>query len=312
MQTIQVKLLRGLMGSGKTSWAKEFVKNNQQWKRLSRDDVRHMLSSYSFDKTNEELVTKVMYSLMDETIKEGYNIVLDETNLNPKTMEKNREQMVKSAGKYGKNVFFEIIDFNIDLKEAIIRDKYRDFSVGEDVIKRAWKKYVLPNRQKEVKDRILTHNFNYGIGQKLKRPSAIIVDIDGTLAINDGSRSYYDYDENVKKDKLNLPVAEIMGSCMEYNRVILVSGREGNEKCRKATLEWLEENGVDYHDLFMRGEGDSRSDVIVKTEIYEEHIKGKYNVLFVLDDRPRIVKMWCDLGIYTLNCNQDPYCVVEF
>ena len=297
-----------------STWAKEFVKNNQHWKRLSRDDVRHMLSSYSFDKTNEELVTKVMYSLMDETIKEGYNIVLDETNLNPKTLEKNKEQMRKSATKYSKEIIFEIVDFNIDLKEAIIRDKYRDFSVGEDVIKRAWKKYILPNKQKEVKDKILAHNKRFIEEETLnEKKSAIIVDIDGTLAINDGSRSYYDYDENVKKDKLNFPIGDIVEAMRStYYHVIIVSGREGNEKCRKATLEWLEENGVSYHDLFMRREGDSRSDVIVKTEIYEEHIKDKYNVLFVADDRKRVVQNWINLGLFVLDVSQDPYAEVDF
>lgn len=231
-------------------------------------------------------------------------------------MKKNKDKIIEIAAKYNKEVEFEIKDFEVSLLEAIVRDQCRSFSVGADVIKRAWKRYVLPKKQAELKDKVLKSLRNFieeeSVPALHRKKSAIIVDIDGTLAINDGSRSYYDYDENVKKDKLNLPVAEIIGSCMEYNRIIIVSGREGNEKCRKATLEWLDDNGVSYHDLFMRKEGDSRSDVIVKTEIYEEHIKGKYNALFVIDDRKRVVQNWINLGLFVLDVSQDPYAQVDF
>jgi hypothetical protein len=50
----------------------------------------------------------------------------------------------------------------------------------------------------------------------------------------------------------------------------------------------------------MRKEGDVRKDAIVKGEIYEKNINGKYNVLFVLDDRNQMVEMWRGLGLTCL------------
>ncbi len=50
-------------------------------------------------------------------------------------------------------------------------------------------------------------------------------------------------------------------------------------------------------DLLMRAPGDSRRDSIVKRELYEKHIKGKYNVVAVFDDRPSVIReCWQALG----------------
>jgi len=35
-------------------------------------------------------------------------------------------------------------------------------------------------------------------------------------------------------------------------------------------------------------------------EIYEENIKGRYEVLFVLDDRNRVVDFWRSIGLICL------------
>jgi hypothetical protein len=46
----------------------------------------------------------------------------------------------------------------------------------------------------------------------------------------------------------------------------------------------------------MRPEGDTRPDEVVKRELYKEHIKGKYNVIAVFDDRAKVCRMWNELG----------------
>ena len=81
-----------------------------------------------------------------------------------------------------------------------------------------------------------------------------------------------------------------------------MSGREGTEKGRQTTLNWIyktfPEKSIYY--LVMREEKDNRADYIVKEELYIEHILGKYNVKFVLDDRSSVVKMWREkLGLPT-------------
>ena len=47
----------------------------------------------------------------------------------------------------------------------------------------------------------------------------------------------------------------------------------------------------------MRTLGDMRKDSIVKQELYEQNILGKFNVSFILDDRQQVVDMWRSLGL---------------
>lgn len=47
--------------------------------------------------------------------------------------------------------------------------------------------------------------------------------------------------------------------------------------------------------------GDNRKDSIVKRELYEKYIEGKYLIRFVLDDRNQMVDMWRnELGLKCL------------
>ena len=46
----------------------------------------------------------------------------------------------------------------------------------------------------------------------------------------------------------------------------------------------------------MRKTGDNRKDCIVKRELFDAHIKDKYYIDFILDDRNQVVNMWRELG----------------
>mgnify|MGYP001597434170 CR=1 FL=1 len=122
----------------------------------------------------------------------------------------------------------------------------------------------------------------------------IICDIDGTLALC-GDRNPYDA-STCEQDGLNHPVASII----KHHAVILVSGRM--EDFRPHTERWLKVHDINYGALFMRPSGDTRKDYIVKKEIYDFKIKDKYNVLFVVEDRTRVVRMWREQGLVCLQC----------
>ncbi len=51
--------------------------------------------------------------------------------------------------------------------------------------------------------------------------------------------------------------------------------------------------------LFMRGDRDHRQATILKKEIYDNHIKGKYEVVAVFEDDPKICNMWTEQGLFT-------------
>jgi hypothetical protein len=71
---------------------------------------------------------------------------------------------------------------------------------------------------------------------------------------------------------------------------ILMSGRE--DKFRVQTDRWLTKNGIYYDELYMRTTKDMRGDQIIKRELFDVYVKDKYNILFVLDDRDKVVRMW--------------------
>ena len=143
------------------------------------------------------------------------------------------------------------------------------------------------------------------------RTKAIIVDIDGTIARID-SRTPYDY-WCTDTDDPNQTIIDLVNRTPRGTAVLIVTGRHlyryatGSGKSfrpecdtQALTVSWLERHKVQYDDLFMRNVGDERDDYIIKGEIYDSFIEPFYKVLFVLDDRKRVVDMWRGKGLQCL------------
>jgi hypothetical protein len=77
--------------------------------------------------------------------------------------------------------------------------------------------------------------------------------------------------------------------------IVFVSGR--SDKTREATTEWLNWF-IGYGDfkLIMRQSWDRRDDTVVKREMYDKYL-SRMRVVRVYDDRPRVIRMWRDLGL---------------
>ncbi|MCC7023115.1 MAG: hypothetical protein IT338_09815 [Thermomicrobiales bacterium] len=125
----------------------------------------------------------------------------------------------------------------------------------------------------------------------------MIFDLDGTFALL-GERNPYDA-SRAEADKLNAAVHfvyEAIRRGFPDTAIILVSGRD--DRWRPETERWLARHGIAYDILFMRRRGDRRKDVVVKREIYEAHVAGRYTVRVVFDDRDQVVRLWRDdLGL---------------
>ena len=137
--------------------------------------------------------------------------------------------------------------------------------------------------------------------------STLLFDLDGTLAIM-RDRSPYDA-STCENDMVNLPVLEcIRAMWLKGCKIIFVSGRDS--KYRDPTVRFIERHcryivdgqcecseAIPY-ELFMRPTGDCRKDSVVKLEIFDKYLRGKYNVLFCLDDRNQVVKeAWRAIGL---------------
>ena len=133
----------------------------------------------------------------------------------------------------------------------------------------------------------------------MNKQKAIIVDIDGTLADMRGVRGPFEWDK-VSQDKPHQDIIDLvrdLRSLKKY-KIIITTGRDG--VCKEATLEWLVNHRVPFDAFFIRKAGDFRKDNIIKSEIYMDYIRPKYDVKFVIDDRNQVVEMWRSLGLRVL------------
>lgn len=137
---------------------------------------------------------------------------------------------------------------------------------------------------------------------------ALIVDLDGTLCnvdhrrplVTNGNNNWKNFFEQMTNDTPNEWCVEICNRFYPME-ILFITGRP--DSYRQITDEWLGR----YHFfepalLYMRARKDFRADHIVKKEIYEKHIQSKYEILFVVDDRASVVKMWRELGLVCLQC----------
>lgn len=289
----------GVSSSGKSTFAKELVQRG--WQDINRDEIRFNLfcngvqdwNLYKFTKERETRVTLEQEIMLDGAWMLEMNVIISDTNINDKT----RNFWIKRLTDLGYDV--EVKYFDIDLMEALQRDAKRPNGVGYKVIVDQYARYMK-----------LRHSADYHKHQKGLR-HVVLCDIDGTVADMAGLRTPYEWDK-VHLDKPHQHVINIVENYrFTDGDVIFLSGRDA--VCQKATRQWLIDNvGIWTQDclLLMRSEGDQRKDTIVKKELFDKYIKGHYNVDYVVDDRPCVIRMWqYELGLKTL-CVSNPF--VEF
>lgn len=313
-------LTRGLPASGKSTFARNLVeKSNGTIVRLERDLLRDQLYSsrqYSapasateeekaafkqYLNDRETTITAVQHAMAESAIQAGKSVIISDTNLRAKFA----REWQKLAAQYAIN--FEVINFDyVTVDECVKRDSNRLDSVGEKVIRDMASKFLSKGKIPSlapVENAFVVEPYDNPEG--LTR--VVIVDIDGTLATMK-NRSPYDW-QRVGEDEPAKAVIAAVHAASQFNRkIIVMSGRDAS--CRNITQDWLTQYlGVSWHELHMRPEGDNRKDNIIKYELFNNHIRGKYHVEYVLDDRPQVCRMWRKLGLFVFQVG-DPY--IEF
>ena len=143
----EVIILQGIQGSGKTTWAKNWVKEDPKHRvRFNQDDIRNMFGVY-WVPSRESLVKAMHDSFLNGAMLEGYDIVLDNMNLNQKTLDEIKE-IVEEFNKW---ISLSPVDSHYDIKyqtffdtpleECIARDSKRENPIGENVIRSTYNKY---------------------------------------------------------------------------------------------------------------------------------------------------------------------------
>lgn len=130
-------ITRGLPASGKSTWAKQWVLEDPEHRvRINQDDIRLMLGKY-WVLSREKLVQHIQEEALIEALLRGYDIVIDNTNLNEKVLD-NYRVLVTAYGNHS----IEYKDFfDTPLSVCIERDKNRGLQVTEKVIRSFYNNY---------------------------------------------------------------------------------------------------------------------------------------------------------------------------
>lgn len=278
---------QGLQGSGKSTWAKEYLRTNPNYYRVNGDETRLMAYNSRWSPRLEKGIQVIQESAVRGLLAAGFNVIWDNMNLSRSAVDR-VERVAESTGAH---LIWQ--KFNTDIDECIRRDKKRGSLIGRAVIENtALRNDIIPW-------------YDY-------RP-IILLDLDGTLFDCEWRRKMYlenPYATPVygKKDWKNflgrcgeddvIPAVHkwVLELQKEYD-IVVVSGR--NECYAEVSLTRVELHDIKAKRAFFRGDGDHRHDWEVKLDILS-HIP-KDRIVFAIDDRPTVInQVWraADVKVY--------------
>lgn len=233
-----------------------------------------MIDGGKWSKSNEKFILDIRDYTVEIALQRGYSVIVDDTNLDSK----HEERLQELADLM--NAEFVIMHFDdVPLRDCIKRNQHRTPRVEDKVI------YDMYNRYLKPKGNIVEQDPNL--------PEAIMFDLDGTLALFGDNNPY---DREFIYDELNYPVYDALRMYQaQGKKIIICSGRNG--KFFETTDAWLGKHGIKPDLFLMRKENDSRKDVLVKQEMFLNHILPNYYVNAVYDDRDQVVELWRDIGL---------------
>lgn len=283
-----ITFLRGISGSGKSTWAKEqLAQNPKKTIIISRDAIREellgdRLADYFAQGMNhnlEEHITRIeharfMKAAHDDMCIYNYdrNIIIDNTNLRRRWI----NNFVQVLGELNyPSEYVELKDFEISVRDAFERCQKRDKTkIALEVIEEQYN--TLQKEKWCVEDYLepiySDTEWNYKTSVKFQLPSfpiipnkpndnlpkALICDLDGTLAHRAilfepfiHMRGWYDDEQEVATDEFDeMVLCTIQALADKGYQILFVSGRK--EQARQATEQWLETRLGRPYKLFMR------------------------------------------------------------
>lgn len=279
-------LLVGPPGSGKSTLAQTYVEKG--FVRINQD----------------EQCRQGHWELFNKTITLGLDIIIDRMNFN----KQQRNKYISFAKEVG--YYIEIIvlheNYSTCLDRCLKRENHPTVKTEQDArsaLATFFGKYEKPTADEAD---VITN-----LGWKQEAVCSIVVcDLDGSLCnidqrlhfVKNGNRDWKNFFYNIPSDIINEGCHSIIRSMFQQGyKIYLASGRP--DDYQKITKDWLVDNQVEYHHLFMRKRGDYRRDNIVKEIILDFEILTRGKPILFIDDRQQVVDKWRSRGFVCFQCD---------
>lgn len=288
---------RGLPGSGKTTAARAWVAADPAGRaRVNRDDLRaNLFGAPVLEFAQEEAVTAAQRAAVRALLSSGRSVIVDDTGLRARFV-RAWSALAASCG-----ATLEVLDLVVPMAVAIQRDTDRlargERGVGETVIRRLAAQFAIgADGALPRLDLTATSAADAASAYVAPpgAPTAWLVDIDGTLARMNG-RTPFEWHRVGEDEPVAVVVDAVHALAARGHRIVVMSGRD--EVCRGDTESWLARHGVPFDELHMRPEGNTEADTVIKRRLFDAHVRTRYAVIGVLDDRNQVVALWRSLGL---------------
>ena len=252
----------------------------------------------------EPLISKLKEMITTTVMGEGYDIIVDNMNLNPKEVAfwkhivEGWNNIVDKDSVFNK-YRIEFKDFfDVSVEDCIKRDAGRQHPIGEQVIRDTWNKYKFFIQTTQVEK--LVNNLRIHDEYKNR---CIVVDMDSTLCFNTQKRPWFGEGstEAMINDVPNQDVVDIIKALKDKFHIVIGTGRDTSQQ--EVTERWLNKHDIHFDACYFRTNGDYRKGVEVKKEQINKILK-KYDVVAIFDDCEPIVQMYRDMGLTVLQPNK--------
>lgn len=131
---IDIYVMMGLPGSGKTTFAEAMAEKNDKIVIISRDDIRYILShsyKYNKDKRHQSLVKKTSNDMIFSAISFNFDVVLDQLSLTKKQRKKTIKDIRHVAKSLHKEVRIHLV-YCTESEENVSRRMQSDMRWGDE------------------------------------------------------------------------------------------------------------------------------------------------------------------------------------
>ena len=148
-------------------------------------------------------------------------------------------------------------------------------------------------------------NLNEGQFRKVQKPTAVIFDMDGTLAdvssirhhVQGPNRDFHRFHVESAGVPPHEHVVDMAREASEAgHHIAIVTARKA--KYRNHTAMWLALNHVPSDSMHMRSDRDDRPDYEVKKDIHRK-LSSQFDIVHAVDDNPNVIRLWQEHNIPT-------------